>query len=219
MKRWLSHAIIAGYLGILSYGIACHALGYKTAQHMGMYFIVWDMYYAYRGHEVRQHILAEGVSGQVYELTPPPWGEFHPFGHIGRQNYDGGNLFTGRFALNTLRHTQHEPIGRILLVDEVWNKKFNLPEELWAERHEGPRDVRRYYYLRSIYDPTGVCTLKHFSWNENLVQRAVLDNPRLRQEMVRNQPFLTPDTIGAGTDHVQPAAFFTPSESSVNRRR
>jgi hypothetical protein len=57
MKRWITHLTIAAYLGVLTWGVVSHALGYKTGMHPGMYFIVWDMFCGWSAYEVRYHLV------------------------------------------------------------------------------------------------------------------------------------------------------------------
>ncbi len=72
MRRGIVIGFIVCYLLVLGFGIFSHALGYKSTDHVGMYYLIWDMYCGWSGYEYRQHLVAQGVSGQQYELTPAP---------------------------------------------------------------------------------------------------------------------------------------------------
>ena len=120
MRRLIACGVIGVYLFALAFGVFSHAVGYKSSSHVGMYFIVWDMYCGWSGYEVRHHIIAEGESGKYYELTPPPWGEFVPFGSAERHHYDGSTVYTGQITAHILAHTDHEPITQVVLVEESW---------------------------------------------------------------------------------------------------
>ena len=124
MKRALSHATIVAYLGVLTFGFASHTLNWGTNSHPGMYFIVWDMYCGWSAFESRLHVIGEGVSGEYYELTPPPWSDFHPHGSIGRIHYDVQARFADDMAVTTLQNTTHEPIHRILVIQECWSEEI-----------------------------------------------------------------------------------------------
>ena len=99
MRRVMACGIIGTYLLMLVFGLFSHALGYKSTDHVGMYFLVWDMYCGWCGYEVRHHIVAQGESGQYYELSPPPWGDFVAFGAAGRHDYDCSASFTGTLTI------------------------------------------------------------------------------------------------------------------------
>ena len=66
MRRWMACGVIGTYLLVLVFGLFSHALGYKSTEHVGMYFLVWDMYCGWCGYEVRHHVIAQGESGQYY---------------------------------------------------------------------------------------------------------------------------------------------------------
>lgn len=189
MKRLPACLFIIVYLGALFYGIACHAVGYKVASHPAMYFVVWDMFCGWAAYENRQVIIAEGRSGQYYQLTPAPWGEYHPYGNLGRQHYDSFGNFAGSIAANCLKHTQHEPIRRVFCVEQSWSKKFNLPDELWKRWYENPKDLQVYNHVRSVWTPEGEPIQQNGSWFAVQEMLAVTDNPRLRTDSRKGQPF------------------------------
>ncbi|QDU37819.1 hypothetical protein Mal4_21360 [Maioricimonas rarisocia] len=213
MKKWLTSLGIAGYLALLGYGIACHTLGFNTYSHPGMYFLVWDMYCGWGTYENRLHVIGEGASGRYYELTPAPWGEFHPFGRIGRQNYDPNALHVGRMGLNTLRYTDHEPIDRIIVIEENWPKKYNLPDHLWARRYDEPKDPQSYYHLRAVFDTEGKLVRRNPVWENVLAQRNVLDNPRLMSDMTKGRPYVVLDPSLRNRSAVTPASYQVSSPS------
>ena len=84
MKRWLTHLLISGYLLALFGGIASHTLNLGAVSHPGMYFFVWDMFCGWSSYADRIQVVGEGESGTYYQLAPGPWGEFKPYGKIGR---------------------------------------------------------------------------------------------------------------------------------------
>lgn len=189
MRRWLTHAFIAAYVGALSWGIVSHMLKFGNFAHPAMYYFVWDMFCGWQAYESRYHIVGEGESGTLYELAPGPWGKFCPYGDLARHHYDTlGHLFHN-MAMNTLRHTDHEPMRRIIVVEECWPKKLNLPDELWALRIDEPKDPQSYFWLRAAYAPDG--TVMHqapdyVAWVYGL---AVINNPRLLADARRSRPF------------------------------
>lgn len=189
MKRWLTHLAIVAYLGTLFCGVAAHAVGYKVGAHPGMYFIVWDMFCGWSSYESRNIIVGQGESGNFYQLAPPPWGEYHPYASLGRHHYDAFGNHAVDIARNTLAHTQHEPMVRLYVVEESWSKKFNLPEHLWNKRFDEPKDFHAYYHVRSIWTPEGAAIERNMAWISWQETMCVTDNPRLRMESKRGQPF------------------------------
>lgn len=193
MKRWIVNSLIVGYLSVLVYGLFCHALYYKINQHASMYFIVWDMYCGWAAYETRLHVIGEGESGRYYELAPGPWGSFKPHGDLDRRHYDHTGLHAINLGLNVLRHTHHEPMVRLFLVEEAWPRKYNLPDDLWALRYSEPKDRLSYYQLRGTYTPDGAAMQQWPAWLTRLSQESVFDNPRLVADMKKGRPFYAVD--------------------------
>lgn len=209
LKRWCRHLFIAGYLSVLLYGVVAHTIGFNAHTHLGMYFIVWDMYCGWDSFEVRRHLIGEGESGEYYDLSPP-WKELFPHWSEARHHYDYLSLHSGRVATNTLRHVKVEPIERIFLVEEAWSKKYNLSEETWTKRFDEPHQRRSYFYIRGIFDPDGRCVRRHFDWKAHLAYQATMNNPRLRNDVARGRTHFHTDSLSTGRGHVQPAAYFLP---------
>jgi hypothetical protein len=152
-----------------------------------MYYVVWDMFCGWSAYDSRVHIIAEGESGKFYELTPPPWGELHPYGFIGRQHYDSFNNHSARIGMNVLAHTSHEPMTRVFVVEEAWAKKFNLPEAVWLARHGTPKEIEKYYRIRTVLLPDGMNVQNFGSWLSFQSMQALANNPRLHQEASRQR--------------------------------
>lgn len=202
MRRWLATGFITTYLAFLGYGIVSHALKFQTFAHPVMYFTVWDMFCGWQAYESRVHLVAEGESGQIYELSPPPWSEFAPFGDLARTHYDVlGNSFK-RIALNTLKYTQHEPMRRILIVEEVWQKKYNLPDDLWAVRFDEPKDPKSYFWLRGTFTPDGDLQYAVPDFISHSGALAVASNPRLQADAQRGRPFFAVNPAHQGNERL-----------------
>lgn len=193
MKRLLSHVTIAVYLGALSVGLVSHTLNWGKHRHPVMYFLVWDMYCGWSAYESRLHVIGEGVSGEYYQLTPSPWSDFHPHGSISRVHYDVHARFVDEMALMTLRNTRHEPIHRILVVEECWSKKYNLPDRLWAQRFTEEKERHSYFHLRAVANGDGQVVRMANEWPTVMAQRCVMDNPRLMSDMTKGHQFLAVD--------------------------
>lgn len=193
MRRLTACVVICSYLSLLGFGLFSHVVGYKQSDHVGMYFIIWDMYCGWCAHEVRHHIIAEGESGQYYEVTPAPWGEFSPYASIDRHHYDGMGSFTGTLATHILDHTEHEPIAEVTLVEEAWSKKYNIPDEMYLAQNEVPKQKRTYFRSRSTLSPTGEFRQRGLDWIGWLSYQAVVNNPRLQQKM-KGQPFVSSES-------------------------
>jgi hypothetical protein len=189
MKKWIASLFICTYLGSLSWGIMSHTIGYGTGSHPAMYYVVWDMFCGWSSYSSRMIIIGEGESGKYYELSPGPWGDFQPFGPTGRQHYDGDGSHAPKLALNVLRHTQHEPITRIFVVEQMWAKKFNLPDHLWSQRFDEPKNVYKYHHVRHVFTPDGRVVQSFPSWFNQQYAFAVANNPRLQKEQTRGKPF------------------------------
>jgi hypothetical protein len=166
LKTIATHLFIAVYLSWLGHGFVCHALQYRVAAHPMMYFTVWDMFCGWSGWSYRTHVIAEGESGQFYALTPTPWGEYHPYGNLGREHYDSFGRHAANIGVNCLNQTQHEPMKRLLVIEETWSKKFNLPDPLWHCIHEEPRRPNRYFHVNSVFEPDGRLISRHPSFHE-----------------------------------------------------
>lgn len=215
MPRWLTHWLIGGYLAALGFGVFAHAFSFLKTAHPAMYFLVWDMFGGWAAYETRMHVIGEGESGAYYDLAPAPWGEFVPYGSAGRHHYDVHAQFPLRLAENTLAHTQHEPILRILVVDEAWPKKYNLPDALWAIQHETPKEPYSYFSLRSIYAPDGRCLTRQAGFLAKQYELAVLNNPRLRADMRKGHVVYTTGSVLPPGPDILPVSYQQPAEASA----
>jgi hypothetical protein len=200
MKRGLAVCTITCYVGALLYGVASYAVGFQVNQTPSMYFFVWDMFCGWSAYEERLSIIGEGESGRFYQLSPPPWGDYQPFGDLSRHQYDSFAYHAGTVASNTLRHTNHEPMARIFVVQEVWSKKYNLSDELWATRYEEPKDPHHYYHLRQVRSPDGTLLRNELSWFDYQNNLAIRDNPRLLQDSRKGKPMFQVNPQNRGLD-------------------
>lgn len=192
MKRWGSHLAIAAYLSVLVGGIVTHALQYKEHSHPLMYYVVWDMFCGWTCWEQRTHLIGEGESGQFYELGPGPWGDYHPFSNLSRQHYDPFCSHAFRIADNSLRHTTHEPMARIHVVEESWAKKHNLPPFLAKNLEPIPLPGQRntYFHLRKSFSPDGSLIHDGSAWLDVQSHLSLMDNPSLKQKTGYQFPVL-----------------------------
>jgi hypothetical protein len=193
MKRWIVNATIAVYLGALGLGLFSHALMYGSHQNPLMYLIVWDMYCGWSAFESRYHVLAETYGGEHYQVLPAPWGEFHPYQGPSRRHYDTRTLFAPRMAELVLNHTQHEPIRRLIVVEEAWSKKYNLPDALWEQRYEQPKQPSSYFHVRCVKSLDTDATTRTSEWVDALANQALMDNPRLMSDVKRGHTFFAVD--------------------------
>lgn len=189
MRHWLSAGFIVCYLSALGWGVVSHALKFGNFSHPVMYFFVWDMFCGWQAYESRSHLIAQGESGTFYELSPAPWGTFAPFGDLPRTHYDTYGHTFRKVALTTLKHTEHEPIRRILVVEECWAKKYNLPDHLWAMKFDEPKDSFSYLWLRAAMTGDGALLESHPDFVSHCAGMTLLDNPRLVEDAKRGRPF------------------------------
>lgn len=215
LRRSLTHLLIVVYLGALGWGIFAHAVNFGLSAHPVMYFIVWDMFCGWSSWSTRTELIGEGESGRYYQLAPGPWGEFKPFGPIGRRHYDAIGIFGPRLALNSLRHTDHEPITRAFVVEVCWPKMYNLPDNLWSRRFDRPKDLQRYYQVRHVFTPDGILLQSYPNWLSKQYSIAMASNPRLQADVRNSQPFYV---FGNGAGH-RPSGTFRPGTGYDPRAR
>lgn len=189
MKRWITHCVIVVYLGALCAGIGAHALNVGLSSHPGIYYIVWDMFCGWSTHTSRFHLVAEGDSGKYYALTPAPWGEIHPYGAFGRRHYDIPARHLAAMGHMILEHTQHEDMTRIFVVEESWHKKYNLPDSVWEQLHDEPKDAMHYFHVRQVATPDGVVVQNSPTWLHRQFALSLSKNPRMKSDMQRSRPF------------------------------
>lgn len=181
LKFGVTTAFITSYLLFLSWGIVAHALKVGLCGNTASYLVVWDMFCGWTAWDQRTHIIAEGASGQFYEVNEP-WGEFHPFGHVARIHYDHTNHLLPKHIDNVLSHTAHEPIDRVYVVEEVWPKQYNVPPKLYDHYFERPKDKLSYFHLRAVCTDNGMPLQIFPDWHAQQQLNAVCDNPRLRRQ-------------------------------------
>ena len=184
--KWCAGVFIGCYLAVLAAGIVAHSLKVGLAGNTLSYFVVWDMFCGYQAYDQRTHLIAESRSGKYYELREP-WGEFCPFGHLGRLQYDHTDHLVSKHIDHILNHTQHEPIESVFFVQEVWPKQYNLPEHLWRQNFGNEREKISYYHLRAICNEDGGVVALHPNWLKQQTLNSISDNPRLRHEVRQAQ--------------------------------
>ncbi len=189
MPRAFATLTIIAYLGALSWGVISHTLTLGNASHPVMYYLVWDMFCGWSGYETRQHLIAEGVSGSYYQLSPAPWGEFQPYGPAIRPDYDSFAVHSLAIAQNVLARTEHEPIRRIYVVEENWSKRYNRPNFVWKREFEEPKDLYSYYHTRVVYDGEGMLLERKYNWSTAIFERELSSDPRLAKIRQQNRPF------------------------------
>ena len=129
-----------------------------------------------------------------------------PWGPLPRHHYDFLNNHQGRIALNTLRHTRHEPITRIFVVEESWCKKYDLPDWVWKMRYgDTPKLPNKYCHLRAELTPNGACTRFNTAWVLAEGMRALEANPRLHEEAQRMRPMVIFEPERAGLEMAIPS--------------
>lgn len=180
-RKFFAVSFIAIYLCYLSWGIAAHTL--KLGSNIGPlnYFVVWDMFCGWSAWDMRTHIIAQGASGQYYDVKEP-WGAFTPFGSQPRIQYDSTGDLMSSHIRNILRHTDHEPIDRVYVVEEVWPKQYNLPPNLYAQYFERPNDRISYFHLRGVATENGEALAAFPSWHDQQSIASFYENPRLKRQ-------------------------------------
>jgi hypothetical protein len=217
MKTWLAKLTIGTYLTALTLGIVCHAMNFGTSAHPAMYYFVWDMFCGWSAHEVRYHLIAEGESGAYYRLSPAPWNTFAPYGDLERDQYDALGNTHHKIAMNTLRHTEHEPISRFFLVEETWPKKYNLPDHVWTERFDEVKDPHSYFWLKQTFSGEGVVLQSNPDFISYLTGLSITDNPRLKADSLRGKPFFAVDPAHRTASSGLPGGVYTGGDATWSR--
>lgn len=214
-KRWLSGTFIACYLTALAWGIVAHAMHFTVNSHPAMYYLVWDMFCGWSAYETRFHVVGEGEDGKYYQLAPGPWPHFSPFGDLPRQHYDAYGTTFHKSALNTLRHTEHGPMRRILVFQECWHKKYNLPEHLWNIRFEEPKETYSYFWPYSSFTAEGDVITRNTDYINYSTAMSITDNPRLLSDARRGRPFFAVNPMASDDSPMSqdPTAWAGPSLS------
>ena len=219
MKRWLSHLVISLYLGALSWGILAHAVDFTKYSHPAMYYVVWDMFCGWSGYAGRIQIIGEGESGKYYEMAPGPWGEIKVFGDIGRRHYDYLGVRGAKFAHNTLKHTKHEPITRIIVIEKCWAKKYNLPDHLWNKHFDEPKDQFNYYHVMHVFKTSGELLETKGSWVTRQLALSVTNNPRLLRDTRKGTPLYAFGYRDHPRGTFSPGTIFDPSSNGQEGSR
>lgn len=196
MRRRLTHLLIAGYLGALFFGIGSHCFKYCDACHPGMYFVVWDMFCGWSTWEQRLHIIGEGESGTYYRLAPGPWADYQPYSNVSRHHYDNFGNHAARLAVNCLKHTDHEPMRRVFVVEESWNKKYNMPVSLRQDVVGAADEKHSYLYLRDEYRADGTTVVRRPPWHALQMARSTSENPRLHAQARGGAPMILAEGVG-----------------------
>lgn len=193
MKRWITTATITAYLGALLVGLVSHAINYRSHSHPLMYLVVWDMYCGWSAFESRMHVIGETYDGRHYQILPAPWGEFHPYQGPSRRHYDVQARFIPRMADLVLKHTDHDDIRQVIVVEEAWSKKFNLPDHLWPLRHPEPKERHSYFHVRAVVSSDTEAVTRAPEFIAALSNNTIMDNPRLMSDMTRGHTFFAVD--------------------------
>ena len=82
---------------------------------------------------------------------------------------------------------------QIVLVEEAYAKKFNLPDALWSRRFAEPKVPRSYYHVRAVHAPDGRCLTRTLEWPALLANYDIMNNPRLMADISRGHTFLAVD--------------------------
>jgi hypothetical protein len=188
IPRWVSGLFVGVYISLLSWGIVGHALKMPSIANAFGYFIVWDMFCGWQAYDNRTHIIGEDSQGNYYEIREP-WGAFQPFGNVDRVNYDVSNYLAVRHIRNVLKHSDHPPLDRVYVVQEIWAKQYNVPDHLWNCCFSEPKDKMSYFNLRAVCTEDGMPIETNPDWFTAQTLNTIADNPRLRQQAQSAQPY------------------------------
>ncbi len=188
IRKWAVSVLLMSYLGFLGWGIVGHALKIPAAGSALGYFVVWDMFCGWQAYDNRLHLIAEDSNGEYYRIREP-WGAFQPFGHEDRLDYDVSNFLAPRHIQHVLEHSEHPPVDRVYVVQEVWGKQYNIPDVLWQKYYDEPKDKVSCFSLRAICTPDGAPIESNPDWFVAQELKSIADNPRLRQQAQSAMPY------------------------------
>lgn len=182
MKRRLQNGVIAAYILCFVGGFLAMSLHLAVPGQTFVYFVTFNMFSGWSCFEARMHVIGQGESGTFYQLSPGPWAEFHPYGSLARQHYDPHLENGWPFAENVLRHTTHEPIVRVIVIEEEYPKRLNIPAAQYEAYYNKPKIAQRYFSTRCVMDSHGYVLSQQPEWLRIQDQVSLLDNPRLISE-------------------------------------
>lgn len=200
MRRRCVVFFISGYFFMLLLGVSAQVAQMSGNRHPAMYFFVWDMYCGWTAYSTKYRVIAEGVSGKFYDLNPAPWGTFRPYNTQDRIQFLGGADTIGQIGVHTAARTNHEPLSRMFVIEEVWAKQFDIPDYIWRERFQIPKEPYKYTKVRVEMAGDGSVTQLHPSWLDTQAQMMLADNPRLKEDVNRTRPFWVVDEYASGSN-------------------
>jgi hypothetical protein len=153
-----------------------------------------------------RHVLHCLGSGRFYQIAPAPWDQIKPFGDLERHHYDPFANHADTIALNTLRQTRHEPMRKIMVIEETWAKKFNLPDRLWSQRYIEEKQPYSYFHLRKEFSPEGTLLTNNQSWFDYQDHLCLSDNPRLWRDSKKGKPVYQMPTIATASHETSTSA-------------
>jgi hypothetical protein len=198
MKRYLACCFISCYLLTLSWGLVAHSFKMGALCHPLMYFIVWDMFCGWQAYDYNQYYIAEAIDGNYYQVDPAPWGSFKPYSDFNRNQYDYRCFFTAPMVKHVLEKTAHPPINRVLVIEEFWNKKYNIPDPIYRYAYGREKDQKKYFSLRATLDHEGNYLTRNLDFENSLAYQQFIENPRMKQLMHQGKPFYEVSTSNAG---------------------
>ena len=177
---------VSAWLGVMSFGVVGHTLKVGICGNTLSYFIVWDMFCGWAAYDQYTHFIAETTDGKFLDVKEP-WGEFQPFGNLGRVQYDATSQMFSRQIRHVLRRTQHDEIDRVFVVQEMWPKQYNMPRRIWDHYYSSPPDKVSYHHIRAICSPDGNPITLYPDWVAQQRLNSIADNPRLQREVQQAQ--------------------------------
>lgn len=152
----------AAYLGATAYFFARHVVG-DSLSRPEAYFFTWDMFPDYETESTRRLVLGLTNRGRFIQLLPA---EEHRFrwgidGTVSRIDIDGRGVqlnapLRRRVALFNEGHPE-DRIESVLLVEQYWPSRFNLPDDLYEDAFGEPHPHRRSWRIvrQTPVDETG----------------------------------------------------------------
>ncbi len=103
-----------------------------------------------------------------------------------------------RMGAVTLKYTDHEPMVKMYVVEEIWAKKYDLPDAIWNRRYDEAKDPYSYFRVRGEYTPDGQLMARYVPWAHYQQLVGLSKNPRLYAESQKSRSMFVVDGMRPG---------------------
>lgn len=174
MRRAAVILVCVTYVAIsLAFGVR-HLLG-DSSSHPTAYFFTWDMFPGYATESSRRSMLGATESGRHVRLLPAANHHFRWGIHGNVQRIDVDRRPRNSLPQLTVQkdayNKQHpeDPIINVVIADQYWPAKFNLPDDIYESHYGQPNPHRKYWRIvESVPVDDARPSLNHSTLNSRL---------------------------------------------------